>query len=529
MRKSIILSSLLLLLTFPSISLAARLWVDPGALYFQYQKNGASVNATVTVSNLDMDMNGTFAWTASTDAQWLSLENPGMSHSGPGSFKVSLDTAVLDTMQSGPYTASIAIMSDMGSKFFVPVSLNYMPSTEVQTLNLPTSAWLDTVMEVPASVLNQAKLYVLMEHPTLLPGKTYAYRCSAAGNGSESNCSFDLYSQNGHLMPNAADLYYDSDAMLNLMTNTVEIPFGGFRLAGLDGQIRVHCMAGSPAPGSRYGMYSLLDLTINIMPLQGQWDVIDNFFGSEYAYAANLYETFGNIDGLWDGIAVPYFDYINPSNSMPSDPKIIGSNVYVKNSSLMTGYELKFSRYNDVLKQNEDYWYQITDLTDFDDGIVSGIWRMKESSHTDWSVPQKFSATRTDWEYVIPFNRVTFRDSYVTTAYVSSSTVTKYPVAFIVDTGAEMVLMDKADMQYILHPEEIDAKCVESTGIGAGGNLIVITKCPGITLQLTDKIKLENMDIYFTDNQTPGLLGMDFLKHFNIRFRSSDHAMIISP
>lgn len=509
-----------------SASIETRLLVDPNTLYFTYQNGGEGENSTITVANIDANI-ADFSWTVSSDANWLVLNEPGEMRTGSGSFKVLLDPDILDNMEPAFYTASISIITELG-QMYIPVTLNYLPNSENYALNFPTSTWFDTVMEVRASLLESSSLYVLMEHPTLLPGKTYAYRCaSVSGDGAETNCDFTLFSENGHLMTNAADLYYDSDAMYNLMTDMVEVPFGGFRLSGLDGQIKIRCMAGTPDPGTLYKMYPIMDLTINIVPLQGQWEVVDSYYGSEFTYEANLFESFGSLEGVWDGITVPYFDYINPSNTMPSNPLIIGSNVYVKDSSLMTGYEVKFSNWNSVLKQSYDYWYQISDLTYFDDGLISGIWRMKESENSEWSVPLNFTATRMDNEFIIPYGMINFRDSYVTTGYITTDSVTKYPVAFLVDTGAEIVLMDEADMDYILNP--YTAECVTGQATGASGNVFDITYCSGITLQLTDSIKVENVEIAFAPDQTPALLGMSFLKYFNIRIRSSDNAMIISP
>jgi hypothetical protein len=298
-------------------------------------------------------------------------------------------------------------------------------------------------------------------------------------------------------------------------------------------------MAGNPVPGRVFSMYNLMDLTINILPLQGQWEVTDNYFGSTYTYGVNLYESFGDIDGLWDGVPVPYFDYINPSSSVPSDPVVIGSNVYVRNASLMSGYELKFSEVNQIDGKSYDYWYQITDLTSFADGIMYGQWRMKESGTNEWSIPLPFSAVRTDWEFVVPYGMVNGYDAYLTGGYVSSVMATKYPMDFLIDTGATNVFIDTRYMSYLVPQSYVNDNgevrdyvedfCQIVTATTAGGATVDITCCPNITIELSDKIKVDNMTVCFMDNQIPGLLGMDFLDHFNVRIRSSDNAMVITP
>ncbi len=519
-----IVTIFVMLLLVPAICSAAKLWVGPSELNFQYQEGEEAANSTVTVTNLDMDVNGTFTWSAVPDVQWLLINDGGASHTGAGSFSVTLDENYLRSMQPGAYSGNIAVMSSIG-KFFVTVTLNYMPRGDSVVLNMPTSAWLNTVIEVPAKLATQNRLYVLAEHPALLPGQMYAYRCEPATNGAESVCNFHLYSQNGHLVPEAAELYYDSDQMLDFVSDRIRIPFGVFRLAGLDGQLIIHCVVGTPTPGSVSRMYNLLTLNINIIPLRGRWAVTDDYYGTSYTYETNLFESFGKFEGLWDGMPITYFDYVNPDNALPAQPVILGSEIYIRNASVMSGYDVRFSAPNQVDGRGYEYWYQITETDDIASGSLGGLWRMRPAGTTQWSVPLSFSAVRQDSSLVIPLNRSSLHDAYITTAYVSTDSVSEYPAAMIVDTGAEVTVMDKKYMSYWLNPET--ANCAEGTIIGVGGNSTAIV-CSNITIKLTDQLSVPDMEVWFLDEQEPGLLGMTFLRHFNVTIRNSDNAMVIT-
>ena len=408
--------------------------------------------------------------------------------------------------------------------------------TQVIEKWMPTSSWLDIRLIIPQNDLkdengNPGKFYVLIEHPRLLPEMTYAYRClkrpgcSPTECGQDTDCQLDLFSQSGHLVTDAASLCYQSDREWDLQWDVLSIPFGGFRLIGLEGDIIIHCMVGTPRPGNDWGMTRLLRYTIHIVPLTGIWIVTDDAFGQTYTYPEPLvlYESRGQIEGSWMDVRfgsldpVNRVDYVNPSDALPDHPEIVGTRIQVVNADVVSGYDIHFTEWSTTQKKELEYWYQITDLNQ---GGMRGYWRYRDIGQELWSIPLSFSAVLQS--VIIPLDPLY-------NCYFVNGTVNGFSTEFIVDTGAAMVFLSAADAPSMGVNLTDPVQCpFTGTAIGVGGE-VPITYCY-VDILIGGSIFREDVITAFSEDWTgPGLLGMTFLDRCHISTNAADGTMIIAP
>ena len=498
-------------------SVDGELGVSPSNLEFVAKKSEPPPIQSVRVFNRT-DEYDEFVWSAVASDWWILLYDGHSCDSGGGGgfsptssvscnsigcqcFGVSIDS---ERMEPGDYNGTITIYSNLEDN--------------------PTEEW-------EAENGDPGNFYLLVEHPSLFPGQVYAYRClekpgcSPTECGQDSDCRFDLFSQWGHLVPDAWNLAYQSDREWDLQQDVLTVPFGGFRLIGLEGDIIIHGMVGTPKPGQDWGMTHLLKYTLHIVPLTGTWIVTDEFWGKTFTYSDPLvlYESRGQLEGAWRDAWLGWWDpdnninYVNPLDVIPGPPSISGFRIVVVNSSSVSGYDLHFTEWSPVLNQNFEYWYQITDLNH---GSMQGFWRYRGAGEEIWSIPQAFSAA---------LQGVTIPLDPDCNCYRVNGTVNGYATGFIVDTGAAIVLLsadDAPDMGVDL--TDLDQCPYTGTGSGVGGDIPVIY-CY-VDIEIEERLSRNNVLVGFSDSWSgPGLLGMTFLDQFHISTSAEDGTMIIAP
>jgi predicted aspartyl protease len=534
-----------------------ELGVSPLNLEFVAKKSEPSPIKSVRVFNRTNEYDE-FVWSAVASDWWILLydghscdqqESGGFSPApatsvscnsiGCQCFDVSIDS---ESMQPGDYNGTITIYSNLEDNstriINVTARVERYETQEIEE-SISTSSWLDLRLEIPQNDLrdengNPGNFYLLVEHPSLLPGRVFAYRrlekpgCSPTECGQDSDCRFDLFSQWGHLVPDAWNLAYQSDREWDLQQDVLTVPFGGFRLIGLEGDIIIHGMVGTPKPGQDWGVTRLLKYTLHVVPLTGTWIVTDEFWGKTFTYSDPLvlYESRGQLEGAWRDAWLGWWDpdnninYVNPSDVIPGPPSISGSRIVVVNSSSVSGYDLHFTEWSPVLNQNFEYWYQITDLNQ---GSMQGFWRYRGAGEEIWSIPQAFSAVQQS--VVISLNPSC-------NCYLVNGTVNGYAIGFIVDTGAFAVLLDLADAPYMgLVDEEtgwLNSRCDPTpVMLGGVGGTITAYKCY-VDIEIEGRLSRQNVEAYLSEGQS-ALLGMTFLDRFHISTNSEDGTMIIAP
>ena len=523
------------------LSKDGELGVSPLNLEFVAKKSEPSPIKSVRVFNRT-DEYDEFVWSAVASDWWILLydghscdqqESSGFSPTSSVScnsigcqcFDVSIDS---ESMQPGDYNGTITIYSNLEDNptetINVTARVDRYEILEIEE-SISTSSWLDLRLEVPQNDLldenrNPGDFYLLVEHPSLLPGQVYAYQCD-----QDSDCRLDLFSQWGHLVPDAGDLAYQSDREWDLQQDVLTVPFGGFRLIGLEGDIIIHGMVGTPKPGQDWGMTHLLKYTLHIVPLTGTWIVTDEFQGETFTYSDPLvlYESRGQLEGTWRDVWLGWWDpdnyinYVNPSDLIPGPPSINGSRIVVVNSSSVSGYDLHFTEWSPLLNQNIEYWYQVTDLSQ---SSMQGFWRYRGVGEKIWSIPQAFSAVQQG--VVIPLDPSC-------NCYLVNGTVNGYATGFIVDTGASAVLLSADDASYMgVDLTNVDQCPFTGTGSGVGGD-IPVTYCY-VDIEIEGRLSRNNLLVGFSDDWSgPGLLGMTFLDRFHISTNAEDGTMIIAP
>jgi len=454
-------------------------------------------------------------------------------------FDVSIDSK---NMEPGEYNGTITIYSNLDGNstriINVTAKVEKYETVEIEE-SLSTSSWLDLRLQIPQNDLldengNPGNFYLLVEHPSLFPGQVYAYRClekegcSETECGQETDCRLDLFSQWGHLVPAAEDLAYQSDREWDLQHDMLTVPFGAFRLIGLEGDIIIHGMVGTPEPGGDWGMTRLLKYTLHVVPLTGTWIVTDEFIGQTFTYPDPLilYESRGHLQGSWRNARLGWWDpsnninYVNSSDVIPGPVSIDGSRIAVLDSSVMSGYDLHFTEWSPISKQNFEYWYQITHLSQ---GSMQGFWSYRAGGENIWFTPQAFSAVKQG--VTIPLNQDC-------NCYRVNGTVNGYAIPFLVDTGAFAVLLDLNDAYYLglvdNETGELNSKCDQTPVlIGGVGGSITAYKCY-VDIEIEGRLSRENVEVYLSEGQS-ALLGMTFLDQFHISTSAEDGTMIIAP
>jgi predicted aspartyl protease len=533
-------------------SKSVELGVSPLNLEFVAKKSEPPPIQSLRVFNITEEYDE-FVWSAVASDWWILLYDGHSCNSGGSSgfsptssvscnsigcqcFDVSIDS---ESMQPGNYNGTITIYSNLEDNSTITINVTAtVERYETQEIeeSISTSSWLDLSLEVPQNDLrdengNPGNFYLLVEHPSLFPGQVYAYRClekpdcSPTECGQETDCRLDLFSQWGHLVPGAWDLAYQSDREWDLQQDVLTVPFGGFRLIGLEGDIIIHGMVGTPKSGQDWGMTHLLKYTLHVVPLTGTWIVTDEFWGQTFTYSDPLilYESRGQLEGAWRNIWLGWWDpdnninYVNPSDVIPGPPSINGYRIEVVNSSSVSGYDLHFTEWSPVLNQNFEYWYQITNLSQ---GSMQGFWRYRVAGEEIWFTPQAFSAVQ---------QGVTIPLDPDCNCYRVNGTVNGYATGFIVDTGAAFVLLSADYASYMgVDLTNVDQCPYTGTATGVGGD-VPTTYCY-VNIEIEERLSRNNVLVGFSDSWSgPGLLGMTFLDQFHISTSAEDGTMIIAP
>jgi hypothetical protein len=510
-----------------------------------------------------------FAWIASKSANWIILNgNPDSivkNTHGNGSFTVGVDINQLLTNQN-IYGGNVTIydgevtvtLSDDAHTIPVRVYVNALRYAAEKSL--VTTDWLDLIMNVPVMEDISGALYVLAEHPSLAPGQVFAYIWDDV-NGPH----FDLFSQWGHLVPGAEDLFY----VENIQDTPIAIPFssdeypgnpvipyaptnvagtdqtpnikayipitfgGGLRLIGMEGDWIIRAIVGDSNDITNWQSWrELLYYVLHIRPVTGTWVVTEEFEGESYTYIDDtgtiypmiLYEERGDFSGgVWIspvGRTPLIVTYGNSADQICKTLAIQGHRLDVSSCVQPGGYEVYFVEPS--IWGNVEYLYKITTLDAAGGGYLEGTWQYRFAGEANLSRPENFSAVRQ--EVVIPLDPSC-------NCYLVNGTVNGYAVGFIVDTGASMVLLsaDEDDASY-MGVDLTDLNQCPYTGIGSGvGSDISVTYCY-VDIEIEERLSKNNLLVGFSDDWSgPGLLGMTFLDTFHISTNAEDGTMIIAP
>lgn len=483
--------------------------------------------------NLTVALTGSvpFSWVATSDAEWLTA-NPttgtatSSTSSGTGttttgsvySITVTADATKL-MAQSMPYIGTISFVTNVGTvhQLTVLFYVNYanINAEPITTLNYNTSSWLNLVQGLnPVNM--SGRLFVLMEHPQLVPYQVYAYRIDTNGP------RLDLFSQWGRTVPNALSLAYAND-----VKTVNQIILGGFRLKGLEGNLIIKLMVGNDANN----LTEIKRWSITIQPITGEWDLQELFYGNWFHYPDLLlmYEKGGHIDALWGQIPVSV-DYGNAITASGGSLSICSDGVSFcsSNSALSGNADYVFSRTLNTVFGPMEFLYHVTQL---DASIMQGTWQYRLIGVPNWSLPERFEA-KTHGGLVIPYDAQ--RQAYFVNGTVRGLGSADYAVRFQVDTGAYTVLLDKNIAPYLginindsTDPTYTAASCYASGGSGVGGT-ITTTNCLVKTITLDGKLSKNNVWVSFGDWPQPALLGMSFLEGLNISTNAADKSMTIS-
>jgi hypothetical protein len=425
--------------------------------------------------------------------------------------------------------------------------------------SLATTDWLDLVINVPVTEDISGALYVLAEHPSLAPGQVFAYRWDSV-NGTR----FDLFSQWGHPVAGAEDLFYAED----VQNTPIAIPFssdegtgnpvipydptdvavstsdhtpnikalipitfgGGLRLIGMEGDWIIRAIVGDSSDIYNWSSWrELLYYVLHIQPVTGTWIVTEEFAGESYTYIDDtgtiypmiLHEERGNLSGVWNSPITQTFltvTYGNSTDQICDTLAIQGHRLVVSSCVQPGGYEVSFAEPS--IWGNVEYLYNITTLDATAAGYLEGTWQYRFAGEANWSIPQDFSAVRL--EVVIPLDPSC-------NCYLVNGTVNGYAAGFIVDTGASGVLLSADDAPYMGVDLTNSDQCpFTGTATGVGGD-IPITYCY-VDIEIEERLSKNNLLVAFSASWSgPGLLGMTFLDTFHISTNAEDGTMIIAP
>ncbi|MFN2356928.1 MAG: BACON domain-containing protein [Desulfotignum sp.] len=292
--------------------------VHPGQLFWSIEKDAASGEISFDPQILQV-FSGPAGWTASTDVNFLSIDNgAGQVSADPyGQLSVSPVSGLVRAMEYGNHTGTITI-SDRYSQFFrnIPVTINIRRPGEPVSLPVPapemyqispyysmieTAAasqlhlqlpvpdslvyhptpmmcqdaggqWLDPD-NVPGNLneycsLNQY-VYVLMEFPQMAPGLVYAW---------DKFGQFFLAYNNG-IKTSGADAHTYADGPVPF------IPFGPVQLLEYHGSMVISTRVGADLNTA----VETQRIQINLRTLEGTWNVTESYNGMLYSYGnANL-------------------------------------------------------------------------------------------------------------------------------------------------------------------------------------------------------------------------------------------------
>ena len=517
-----------------------------------------------------------YCWIASKSDQWITLNgNPDSivgKAVGDGSFTVGVDINQLlanqniyggnVTIYDGNVTVTATISTEPDTipttSIGIPVRVYVNALRYAAEKSLVTTDWLDLIMNVPVMEDISGALYVLAEHPSLAPGQVFAYRWDSV-NGTR----FDLFSQWGHPVAGAEDLFYAAD----IQNTPIAIPFssdedtgdpvipydptdvsgtdqtpnikafipitfgGGLRLIGMEGDWIIRAIVGDRNDITNWQSWrELLYYVLHIRPVTGTWVVTEEFEGESYTYIDDtgtiypmiLHEERGDLSGgVWIspvGRTPLTVTYANSTDQICDTLAIQGHRLDVSSCVQPGGYEVYFVEPS--IWGNVEYLYNITVLDATGGGYLEGTWQYRFAGEANWSRPEDFSAVRQ--EVVIPLDPSC-------NCYLVNGTVNGYAAGFIVDTGASMVLLSSGDASY-MGVDLTDVNQCPFTGIGSGvGGDISVTYCY-VDIEIEERLSINNLLVGFSDDWSgPGLLGVPFLEQFHVSTNAEDGTMIIAP
>jgi hypothetical protein len=554
--------------------------VSPGELQFYVTQEQLTNPEPITVQVKGANSTGEitdFYWVASKSNQWITLngsaDSIAESNYGSGSFTVGVDINQLlenqniyggnVTIYDGNVTVTATISTDPDTipttSIGIPVRVYVNALREAAEKSLVTTDWLDLVINVPVTEDISGALYVLAEHPSLAPGQVFAYRWDDV-NGP----SFDLFSKWGRPVPGAENLFYAAD----IQNTPIAIPFssdegigdpvipyaptdvaetddqtpnikafipitfgGGLRLIGMEGDWIIRAIVGDSSDIYNWSSWrELLYYVLHIRPVTGTWVVTEEFEGKTYTYIDDtgtiypmiLHEERGNLGGgVWIspvGRTPLTVTYANSTDYICDTLAIQGHRLDVSSCVQPGGYEVYFVEPS--IWGNVEYLYNITMLDATGGGYLEGTWQYRFAGEADWSRPEDFSAVRQ--EVVIPLDPSC-------NLYLVNGTVNGYAAGFIVDTGANIVLLSSANRLYMgVDFTDLDQCPFTGTGSGVGGD-ISVTYCY-VDIEIEERLSKNNLLVGFSDSWSgPGLLGTPFLEQFHISTNAEDGTMIIAP
>ncbi|MGB9496697.1 MAG: aspartyl protease family protein [Dissulfuribacterales bacterium] len=553
--------------------------VSPGELQFYVTQEQLANPEPITVQVKGTNSTGEitdFYWVASKSDQWIILngnaDSIAESNYGSGSFTVGIDINQLlenqniyggnVTIYDGNVTVTATVSTDPDTipttSIGIPVRVYVNALRYAAEKSLVTTDWLDLIMNVPVMEDISGALYVLAEHPSLAPGQVFAYRWDSV-NGTR----FDLFSQWGHPVAGAEDLFYAAD----IQNTPIAIPFssdedtgdpvipydptdvsgtdqtpnikafipitfgGGLRLIGMEGDWIIRAMVGDSSDITNWQSWrELLYYVLHIRPVTGTWIVTEEFDGKSYTYIDDtgtiypmiLHEERGDLSGgVWIspvGRTPLTVTYANSTDQICDTLAIQGHRLDVSSCVQPGGYEVYFVEPS--IWGNVEYLYNITVLDATGGGYLEGTWQYRFAGEANWSRPEDFSAVRQ--EVVIPLDPSC-------NCYLVNGTVNGYAAGFIVDTGASMVLLSSDDASYMgVDLTDVDQCPFEGTGSGVGGD-ISVTYCY-VDIEIEERLSINNLLVGFSDDWSgPGLLGVPFLEQFHVSTNAEDGTMIIAP
>ena len=490
-----------------------------------------------------------FCWIVSSSTDWIRFVGStsgvlrGM---GDGyRLQVTIDRSRLPVPQevylsggSMSYEGNITIITNLsqGGTTILPVKVYVNSLRTVEEESVSTSRQVSIPLNIPISQNVQGALYILVEHPRLLPYEVYSYRHDA-----NLGPRFDLFSKHGRLVDGAGLLYYapdiqglpavnvpyssaghayppapyqqydlsppTGDVTMSDIKGYLPVSLGeGISLHGLEGDIIVRALVGDPARVQDWRAWKeLLYKVIHVFPVTGTWIVTDEIDGEKYTYSDDrgntyplvLHEENGVITGQWllpgevTNLTVRYLE--RPEG----------------------GYEISFREPSDLYGM-VDYVYRIESFEG--SGYLQGTWQYRLPDSDRWSMPNRFTAVRQ--EVVVPLDPEC-------NCYMVDGEVNGYPMRFYVDTGAAVVFLASDIAQYMGVDLDDPARCWEGEAEGVGGTVTV--KYCLVDIEIEGRLRKNGVLAAFSDTWSgPGLLGMTFLDSLHVS-KSSDGTMILAP
>lgn len=323
-----------------------------------------------------------FSWAATSDVSWLTSQPSTGTMDDLYSITLVANAANL-LPRSEPYVGKLTFTTSFGTTHEVTVALTVTvtPSTSEEpftSLTYNTSSWLNLVQSINIANLS-GRLFILMEHPQLVPYQQYAYRIGPYGP------QLDLFSKWGRTVPNALDLAYASD-----VKTVSKVVIGGYRMSGLEGNLVVKLMVGNNVNN----LSEIKRWNINIMPLEGEWAVSDRFNGEWIPYPKPLIleEKRTVFNSFWNG-AQPAVSYGESSTQLGSNFRICGTGAEMfcfngpSSSEGDSSYLINLPTQMAEIQHRVE-WYEPTSM--------QGKWRYRWWGYDAWSVEQPFVALRTD-------------------------------------------------------------------------------------------------------------------------------------